>query len=79
MVVLLETPLLRWLGRISYALYLVQQPFCFPDQENSLSAFPVNIFASLLVASGMHYLVERPALRLRNTIVERGTLRETSR
>jgi peptidoglycan/LPS O-acetylase OafA/YrhL len=50
-----------WLGKISYSLYLWQQPFCVDPALRSWSLVPlVLVFACL-----SYYLVEVPVLRLR--------------
>jgi peptidoglycan/LPS O-acetylase OafA/YrhL len=50
-----------WLGRISYSLYLWQQPFC--GDPNLRSGYYV--FLALGAAVLSYYLVEQPMLRLR--------------
>lgn len=52
---------LTWLGRISYSLYLWQQPFCF-------APFLINRYIPMLapvLACASYYLIEQPMLRLR--------------
>lgn len=51
-----------WLGRISYSLYLWQQPFC---ADPKLQSAYLTFFAVLCAASS-YYLVEKPMLRLRD-------------
>ncbi len=70
-----------WLGKISYSLYLWQQVFCFnPSLNQGYRFVPV----ALLVACLSYYLVEQPALRLRDarTVpsrpLDRAPLRESS-
>ncbi len=70
---LLEFAPLRWVGRISYSLYLWQQLFLFPNfrvqKLGSLTAFPQNVILVFALASLSYYLVERPVLRwARNSI-----------
>jgi peptidoglycan/LPS O-acetylase OafA/YrhL len=65
---LLEFSVLRWIGRLSYSLYIWQQlflgfgvvyrPFGF------FSRFPINISMAVVVASLSYYLLERPMMRL---------------
>ena len=50
-----------WLGQISYSLYLWQQPFC----PNPKFQAAIAVVLALLAASLSYYLVEQPALRLR--------------
>jgi len=63
---LLETPPLKWIGRLSYSLYLWQQLFSVP-QEGSwialLQRFPVNIALIVLCAWTSYRFVERPFIR----------------
>ena len=65
---ILEMPLLRWIGRLSYSLYIWQQiflgfgvdfrPFGIAD------SFPNNLAAVLMVACLSYYGMERPLLRI---------------
>lgn len=50
-----------WIGRISYSLYLWQEPFC-PNPKFSPGTAVVLALVSACVS---YYLIERPALRLR--------------
>ncbi len=58
---ILNVGAVAWLGRVSYSIYLWQQLFSFtPNIEPWYwGAFPV------LIGSASYYLVEKPALRLR--------------
>lgn len=60
----LKTRLLRWIGRISYSLYLWQQLFNpLPYEPKSfIQQLPFNLIAALLVASFSYYLIERPSI-----------------
>ena len=66
----LEWAPLRWLGRISYSLYLWQQLFFDGHFLNSfrplgfLQAFPIRWFALFAVATASYYLIEKPFVRL---------------
>jgi len=52
-----------WLGKVSYGLYLWQQPFVFGARPKPWSG----VLVALSVAAISYYLIERPALRLRET------------
>jgi peptidoglycan/LPS O-acetylase OafA/YrhL len=59
-----------WIGRLSYSLYLWQQPFSpnvFAESDPStwFRQFPVNLILALGCAVSSFYLVERPLLALR--------------
>lgn len=70
---LLELPVITWLGRLSYSLYIWQQLFCtspstFGFKQTWLQGFPGWILASLLAAIVSYYLLERPLLKLRKRL-----------
>lgn len=53
---------ITWLGRISYSLYLWQQPFFNPLDQTMLARFPFDVIAALLLATASYYGIERPFL-----------------
>ena len=57
---LLEARWLRWIGRLSYSLYLWQELFL----GHGLRMWPLKLAACFVAASASYYLVERPTLRL---------------
>lgn len=65
---------LAWLGRLSYSLYLWQQPFApaLPGMTaamaTGLRSYPINILCAALCAIGSYYVVERPLLALRSRL-----------
>jgi peptidoglycan/LPS O-acetylase OafA/YrhL len=60
------------IGLWSYSIYLWQQPILnHHDQVSWFTAFPVNLPLCLAVAASSYYLVERPALRLRQRFEQR--------
>lgn len=69
---LLETAPLRYLGRISYSIYLWQQLFFIGTNDSFraawplsiLQAWPWNMAATILIASMSYYLLEKPFIRL---------------
>lgn len=69
---LLEIAPLRFLGRISYSIYLWQQMFFIGDHFSFraawplsiLQAWPWNVVAVILLATTSFYLVEKPFIRL---------------
>jgi peptidoglycan/LPS O-acetylase OafA/YrhL len=71
---LLEIPLMRWIGALSYSLYLWQQLFLQPPRGLDsleytsgfyhLQQFPWNILCVLTCACLSHYLLEKPMMRL---------------
>jgi peptidoglycan/LPS O-acetylase OafA/YrhL len=65
---ILESPLFVFGGRISYSVYLWQQLFFLHRPESSwlrfLQVTPVNVIATLCVATASYYLIEKPLMRL---------------
>jgi peptidoglycan/LPS O-acetylase OafA/YrhL len=64
----LELAPLRWIGRLSYSLYLWQQLFLVWAGANApllgpLQKWPVNLACALACAALSYYLVERPLIR----------------
>jgi peptidoglycan/LPS O-acetylase OafA/YrhL len=51
-----------WLGKISYSLYLWQEPFFFNPSRQSA----YRLFLGIGLACLSYYLVEQPVLRLRD-------------
>jgi peptidoglycan/LPS O-acetylase OafA/YrhL len=72
----LEFPALRWIGRLSYSLYIWQQFFIFPVLvPNSpvavLQRVPLNIGLAFLLATLSYYFVEKPAIRFGRSLETR--------
>ena len=61
---LLESAPLRWVGRLSYSLYLWQQLFFITRsrEPGPLQHFPLNVLAVFACAALSHYLVEKPLM-----------------
>jgi len=86
-IALRESPLWRWLnwrwvrylGTLSYSIYLYQQVVIHPAQQAFASyPLPVQLGAAMaaviLAASASYHLVERPFLRLKNRIASPGAV-----
>lgn len=71
----LEIEPIRWLGRISYSLYLWQQLFLPPGDVvhpfGALQSFPFNLVALFACASLSYYLIERPLVRFGRSVETR--------
>ncbi|MGZ3458526.1 MAG: acyltransferase family protein [Archangium sp.] len=65
---LFELAPIRWLGRLSYSLYLWQQMFCFQSTGPWFEHFPMNVLAALAFAAASYYLIEQPILRWRDRL-----------
>jgi len=59
---ILEWPTLKWLGRISYSLYLWQELFLVAGLKSQFVLW--NLAATLAVACASYYLIEQPMIRL---------------
>lgn len=64
----LEWPIIRWIGRISYSLYLWQQLFLIPGWEPHplplLQSFPVSLMLPFICATTSYFWIEKPAIRI---------------
>jgi len=74
----LETPVLAWIGRLSYSLYLWQQlflpPFWRPLDLGIIQQLPLNLTAVFASASFSYYFVERPFIRLGRRLQSRNAV-----
>lgn len=67
---LLNCRLLKWLGVLSYSLYLWQEVFTMESRGNQPYAwFPMNLALAIAAASASYYLIERPMLFLGRQIL----------
>ena len=66
---------MRWIGRISYSLYIWQQLFLGtirrPLPLGILQEFPLNIVAVFVCAATSYYLLERPLVRIGHSLSAR--------
>jgi peptidoglycan/LPS O-acetylase OafA/YrhL len=72
--ILLNLPLTRWIGRISYSLYLWQQ-LALDGAFNG--ALPIRLLMLLGAASAGYYLIERTCNRIRSRLRDDGHLKAT--
>jgi peptidoglycan/LPS O-acetylase OafA/YrhL len=74
---LLELPVVRWIGRLSYSLYLWQQLFLVAGAEprplplGALQEWPLNLVALLTCAAISYYAIEQPALAFGHSLARR--------
>jgi len=67
---ILEAKPIRWVGRMSYSLYLWQQLFLIDGPNKRapriawLQTLPLNLVGALALAAASYYLIERPMIRL---------------
>jgi peptidoglycan/LPS O-acetylase OafA/YrhL len=65
---LLELRVLRWIGRLSYSLYIWQQLFIGYGEHfrafGFFCEFPINLISLFAVSCGSYYLLEKPLMRL---------------
>ena len=62
---LLNTPIMIWIGNLSYSFYLWNMPFTNPDVRSWATTFPQNLILTVLAATASYYTVEQPIRRLR--------------
>jgi len=74
----LELPLLAWVGRMSYSLYIWQQLFLPPRATGVWQRAPWNLAAIFACAAVSYYWVERPAIAFGRRLAE-GRMWSTSR
>jgi peptidoglycan/LPS O-acetylase OafA/YrhL len=65
---LLNSAPLVFVGKMSYSLYLWQQPFLDRSSSGAFARFPVNILMAVVAAMASYYVVERPCLNARKRI-----------
>jgi len=66
----LNTPVMRYIGVLSYSLYLWQQ-FFISSGRAWIGQFPQNVVLTFLAALGSYYLIEKPFLRLKSRFTTR--------
>jgi len=74
---ILELSPIRWIGRISYSLYIWQQLFLVtsrmprPLPFGRIQEWPLNVVAVFVCASASYYLLERPLVALGHSLSTR--------
>lgn len=63
---ILEFPLLKWIGRVSYSLYIWQTLFLVPGIRplGAIQTFPLALICPIVCAILSYYFVERPMIAL---------------
>jgi peptidoglycan/LPS O-acetylase OafA/YrhL len=73
----LDLKAVKWIGRISYSLYLWQQMFLIPSWEPKpfgvLQQWPFNILIVMICACASYYVIEKPLNRLGHRLAGRTT------
>jgi peptidoglycan/LPS O-acetylase OafA/YrhL len=74
---LLELPFMKWVGRISYSLYIWQQLFVIPVTISTspvkwLQHFPYNLVLLFIPASISYYFLEQPLIHLGRRLAASG-------
>lgn len=63
---LLNLAPLRFIGILSYSLYIWQEAFLNRDSTSWICAFPQNVVFALATACASYYLIEKPFLKLKH-------------
>ena len=74
----LELSVLRWIGRLSYSLYIWQELLLPYHWAGSLSRFPINLATVVGISCLSYYLIERPMMRLGQSIASREAMVATA-
>jgi peptidoglycan/LPS O-acetylase OafA/YrhL len=61
----MNTRALNYIGKVSYSLYLWQNPFLNPDSSSWAATLPVNLGLATGAALASYYLIEKPSQKLR--------------
>jgi peptidoglycan/LPS O-acetylase OafA/YrhL len=61
---LLNTPIMIWIGNLSYSLYLWDMPFTDPSVHSWATTFPQNLALTVIAATISFYAVEQPIRKL---------------
>jgi len=66
----LNLRVVRWLGVISYSLYLWQMPFLNREMTSVWASFPLNLILVFVFACGSYYGIEKYFLKVRKKLVK---------
>lgn len=67
----------KFVGVLSYSLYVWQQPFLNRNSSAWYSAFPQNLLFAVAVALASYFLLEKPLLKLRSRLRLEATAKDT--
>jgi peptidoglycan/LPS O-acetylase OafA/YrhL len=75
---LLENSVLRWIGRLSYSIYIWQQLFLVwrPSLSQGMSPwqnFPLNLVGVVLISCASYYFIEQPFVKMGHRISSKTT------
>jgi peptidoglycan/LPS O-acetylase OafA/YrhL len=62
----LNLPVMNYIGKLSYSLYLWQQLFILSSHVGILSKFPIDLICCFLAANFSYYVIELPFLKLKS-------------
>lgn len=65
---LLNSPVLVFIGQLSYSLYLWQQPFMDDKSPHAWTHFPMNLLLAITCGVISYYVIESPTLRWRSKV-----------